>query len=55
MLTFTVVEIAPQDGYAVLRIQVGSDSLDVTTGDVFNVATTPEIADRNQVGMPFVF
>jgi len=26
MLTFTVIEIAPQDGYSIVRVQVGSAS-----------------------------
>jgi hypothetical protein len=54
MLTFTVIEIAPQDGFAILRVQVGSDSPDVTTGDAFNIAATPEIAALNEVGQPLV-
>lgn len=54
MLTFTVIEIAPQDGFAILRVQVGSDSPDVTTGDVFNLAVTTEIAALNEVGQPLV-
>jgi hypothetical protein len=52
MLTFTVIEIAPQDGYAILRVQVGSDSPDITTGDTFNLAVTRDIAEMNEVGRP---
>lgn len=55
MLTFTVIEIAPQSGFAILRIQVGSSSPNATTGDVFNIAVTPEIADLNQVGNRLIF
>lgn len=54
MLTFTVIEIAPQEGYAIIRLQVGSTSPDITVGDAFNVATTEEIAALNAVGEPFV-
>ena len=50
MLTMTVIEIAPQDGYAVMRVQVGSTSPSVTTGDVFNLVVLPEIAELNVVG-----
>lgn len=54
MLTFTVIEIAPQDGYSIIRVQVGSTSPDVTTGDCFSVAVIPEIADQNTVGSELV-
>jgi hypothetical protein len=54
MLTFSVIEIAAHDGYSILRVQVGSDSLDAMTGDVFNVAVAPDIALLNNVGSPLV-
>jgi hypothetical protein len=54
MLTFTVIEIAPQDGYAIIRVQVGSTTPDITTGDAFGMAVTLEIAALNVVGEPFV-
>lgn len=54
MLTFTTIEIAPQDGYAIIRVQVGSTTPDVTTGDAFSMAVTPEIAAINVVGEPLV-
>lgn len=53
-LIFTVIEIAPQDGYAIIRVQVGSTTLDVTVGDAFGMAVTPEIAALNAVGEPLV-
>ena len=53
-LTFTVIEIAPQDGYSIIRVQVGSTTPDITTGDAFGMAVTPEIAALNAVGEPFV-
>jgi len=54
VLTFTVIEIAPQINHSIIRVQVGSTSLDITTGDVFNIAVTPEISDMNSVGQPLV-
>lgn len=54
MLTFTVIEIAPQEGYSILRVQVGSTTPDVTVGDSFGLAVTPAIAERNTVGEPLV-
>lgn len=54
MLTLTVIEIAPQPGYSIIRVQVGSTSKDITTGDVFNLAVTPEISDANEVGQQLV-
>jgi len=53
-LTFTVIEIAPQDGYAIVRVQVGSTTPDITVGDAFGMAVTTEIAALNVVGEPFV-
>ena len=53
-LTFTVIEIAPQDGYSIIRVQVGSTTPDITTGDAFGMAVTNEIAALNAVGEPFV-
>lgn len=53
-LTFTVIEIAPQDGYAIVRVQVGSITPDITVGDAFGFATTLEIAALNTVGEPLV-
>ena len=50
MLTFTVIEIAPLDGYSIIRAQVGSDSPNVTTGDTIGMAVTNEIALINEVG-----
>jgi hypothetical protein len=52
MLTFTVIEIAPQEAHCVIRVQVGSGDPSITTGDVFNIVTTHEIASFNQVGRP---
>jgi hypothetical protein len=54
MLTLMVIEIAPQGTHSIIRVQVGSTSLSVTTGDVFSVAVTPEISDMNSVGQPLV-
>lgn len=52
MLTFTVIEISPQDGYSIVRVQVGSTSPDVTTGDAFSLAMSTELADAQSVGEP---
>ena len=54
MLTFTVIEIAPATGYTILRVQVGSTTPSITTGDVFNLAVTDEIAQANEVGRELV-
>lgn len=54
MLTFTVIEIAPQEGYSIVRVQVGSASPDITTGDVFSLAMSNEIADKNCLGEELV-
>ena len=51
-LTFTVIEIAPQDGYSILRVQVGSTSPEVTTGDAFSLVVSTEIASAQSVGEP---
>lgn len=53
-LTMTVIEIAPQDGYSIIRVQLGSTSADVTTGDAFSLAVVPAIAELNAVGEPLV-
>lgn len=50
MLTFTVIEISPQDGYSIVRVQVGSTSPDVTAGDVFSLAMSSELAEMQVVG-----
>lgn len=50
MLTFTVIEIAAQDGFSILRVQVGSATPDVTTGDCFSLAVTDAVAARQTVG-----
>jgi len=39
-LTATVIEIAPQDGYAIVRFQLAGTEGDTTTGDCFSVAVT---------------
>ena len=54
MLTFTVIEIAPAQGYSILRVQVGSTAPDITAGDVFNLAVSEEIARANEVGRELV-
>jgi hypothetical protein len=53
-LTFTVIEVVDYGSHSVIRVQVSSDTPDITTGDVFNVVTTPDIAALNEVGQPFV-
>ena len=52
MLTFTVIEISPQDGYSIVRVQVGSTSPDATTGDAFSLAMSSELAEMQVVGEP---
>lgn len=54
MLTMTVIEISPFEGYSIIRVQLGSDSPDVTVGDVFNIAVIEPIAALNEVGLPLV-
>lgn len=54
MLSMTVIEISPFEGYSIIRVQLGSESPDVTVGDVFNLAVIPAIADLNEVGEPLV-
>lgn len=54
MLTFTVIEIAQQEGYSILRVQVGSTLPEVTTGDAFGLAVPNEIASAQYVGEPLV-
>jgi len=49
-LNFRVIEIANFDGWSIMRLQVESDTPDITTGDVFNIAVTPAIAALNVVG-----
>lgn len=53
-LTFTVIEIAPQDGFTIIRVQLGSLSNDVASGDTFGLTCTNEIAALNTVGSPLV-
>ena len=52
-LAFRVVEIADFDGWSIIRVQVESDTPDITTGDVFNLAVLPAIAALNTVGELF--
>ncbi len=55
LLTFTVVEIVPQQGYATIRVQLGStDPQQLTCGDVFGMQVSEEIAALNAVGSPLV-
>jgi hypothetical protein len=37
-LTATVIEIAPQDGFSIMRFQLAGTDGTATTGDTFNVA-----------------
>ena len=37
-LTATVIEVAPQDGYAIVRFQLASTEGSASTGDCFSVA-----------------
>lgn len=53
-LTFTVIEIAPQDGFTIIRVQLGSTSNDVSSGDAFSITCTNEIAALNAVDSPLV-
>jgi hypothetical protein len=52
-LTFRVIEIADFGGWSIIRVQVESDTPDITTGDVFNLAVMPSIAALNVVVEPF--
>ena len=54
-LTFTVIEIIPQEGYTSIRVQLGSsDPQQVTCGDVFGLIVSNEIAALNAVDSPLV-
>ncbi len=54
-LTFTVIEITSYEGYANIRVQLGStDPQQVTCGDVFGFMCSPEIAALNAVDSPLV-
>lgn len=37
-LTATVIEVAPQDGYAIVRFQLAGVDTSATSGDCFSVA-----------------
>ena len=37
-LTATVIEVAPQDGYAIVRFQLAGADASVSSGDCFSVA-----------------
>ena len=52
-LTFLVIEVANFDWGSIIRLQVESDTPDITTGDVFNLAVSPAIAALNTVGEVF--
>jgi len=39
-LTATVIEIAPQDGYSIVRFQLAGTEASATTGDCFGVAVS---------------
>lgn len=47
-LTATVIEVAPQDGYAIVRFQLAGADGTATTGDCFGVAV--EDASGYEVG-----
>lgn len=47
-LTATVIEVAPQDGYAIVRFQLAGTDGSATTGDCFSVAV--ENASGYEVG-----
>ncbi len=49
-LTATVVEIAPQDGYSIVRFQLAGVDGGATSGDCFGVAVDNAIAEDYQVG-----
>lgn len=48
-LTATVIEVAPQDGYAIIRFQLAGVENNATTGDCFNVAVDGVNLDKYQV------
>jgi hypothetical protein len=59
VLTFTVIEVAPQTGYTTLRIRIASTDSGVAVtsyddADCFNIATTDEIGALNAVDSPLV-
>lgn len=52
-LTATVIEVAPQDGYAVVRFQLAGTDGSATTGDCFSVAVVD--ASVYEVGNSYQF
>lgn len=50
-LTATVIEVAPQDGYSIVRFQLSGTDGTATTGDAFSVAV--EDASRYEMGLVF--
>ena len=49
-LTATVIEVAPQDGYAIIRFQLAGVENNATTGDCFNVAVDGVNLSQYEVG-----
>lgn len=52
-LTATVIEVAPQDGYTIVRFQLAGTDGSATTGDCFSVAV--EDASGYEVGQVITF
>lgn len=50
-LISTVIEIAPQEGYSIIRFQLSGTNGTATTGDCFSVAV--EDTSRYEVGQFF--
>lgn len=49
-LTATVIEVAPQDGYSIVRFQLAGVENNATTGDCFNVAVDGVNLSQYEVG-----
>ena len=52
-LIATVIEVAPQDGYAIVRFQLTGTDGSATTGDCFSVAVSDSTG--YEVGLSFPF
>ena len=50
-LTATVIEVAPQDGYSIVRFQLAGVDGTATTGDTFSIAV--EDASGYELGLVF--
>lgn len=55
VLKFTVIEIAPHDGYAVLWVSVSSSDPEIYASGTFGIQVSNEVAGKNTVGEELAF